>query len=133
MSRSIDMAKEFTFHGKSVEELKGMNLDEFSILLKSRQRRSLKRGLTDEEKNLLEKIRKKPGKFHRTTSREMIILPEMLGEKIGVHNGKEFVPLEITPPMIGHRLGEFAPTRKQVKHSAPGFGATRSSKFVPLK
>lgn len=127
------MAKQYTFHGKSIEELKEMSLEDFSHLLKSRQRRALKRGLTDKQKKLLEKIRKSPKKFHRTRSREMIILPEMVGIKIGVHNGKDYVTLEVRPEMIGHRLGEFAMTRKSIKHSSPGFGATRSSKFVPLK
>lgn len=126
------MAK-FTFRGKSFEEIKEMDLGEFSLLLKSRQRRTLKHGLTEKQKKLIEKIRKNPGKFHRTRCREMIILPEMVGVKIGVHNGKEYTPLEIKPEMIGHRLGEFVMTRRPVKHSAPGFGATRSSKFVPLK
>ncbi len=126
------MAK-FMFRGKSFEEIKNMTLEEFSTLLKSRQRRALKRGLTEKQKKLLENIRRDPKKFHRTRCREMIILPEMVGVKIGVHNGKEYVPLEIKPEMLGHRLGEFVPTRKPVKHSAPGFGATRSSKFVPLK
>lgn len=126
------MAK-FTFHGKSLEEIKDMNLEEFSLLLKSRQRRALKRGLTEKQKKLLEKIRKDPKKFHRTRCREMLILPEMVGIKIGIHNGKDYVTLEVKPEMLGYRLGEFAMTRKGVKHSAPGFGATRSSKFVPLK
>lgn len=126
------MAK-FSFHGKSLEELRQMNLEEFSKLLKSRQRRSLRRGLPEKQKKLLEKIRKDPKKFHRTRSREMLILPEMAGVKLGVYNGKEYVPVEVKPEMIGHRLGEFVPTRKPVKHSSPGFGATRSSKFVPLK
>ncbi|HDD46077.1 MAG TPA: 30S ribosomal protein S19 [Candidatus Aenigmarchaeota archaeon] len=126
------MAK-FVFYGKTIEEVKKMSLEEFSSLLTSRERRSLKRGLTEREEKLLEKIRKHPDKFHRTHERQMVILPEMIGAKIGVHNGKEYVPLEIKPEMLGHRLGEFVPTRKQVKHSAPGFGATRSSKFIPLK
>ena len=126
------MAK-FTFHGKSLEEIKSMNLEEFSLLLKSRQRRALKRGLTEKQKKLLEKIRKDPKKFHRTRCREMLILPEMVGIKIGVHNGKDYVTLEVKPEMLGYRLGEFVMTRKGVKHSSPGFGATRSSKFVPLK
>jgi small subunit ribosomal protein S19 len=126
------MAK-FEFRGKSFEEIKDLNLEEFSKMLKSRQRRSLKRGLNDRQKKLLEKIRKNPKKFHRTRSREMLILPEMVGVKIGVYNGKEYVTFDIKPEMLGHRLGEFALTRKQVKHSSPGFGATRSSKFVPLK
>jgi small subunit ribosomal protein S19 len=123
----------FAFRNRSLEELKGMSIEEFAKLLKSRQRRTLKRGLTDNQKKLLEKIENDPKKFHRTRCREMIILPVMVGVKIGVHNGKEYAPVEIRPEMLGHRLGEFVMTRRQVKHSAPGFGATRSSKFVPLK
>jgi len=126
------MAK-FEFRGKSIEEIRELNLEDFSMMLKSRQRRSLKRGMTDKQKKLLEKIRKNPKKFHRTMCREMVILPEMVGVRIGVHSGKEYVALDIKPEMLGHRLGEFVMTRKVVKHSAPGFGATRSSKFVPLK
>jgi len=126
------MAK-FEFRGKSIEEIKNMTLEEFSLMIPSRQRRSLKRGLPERQKKLLEKIRKDPKKYHRTHSREMVILPEMVGVKIGVYNGKEYLALEIKPEMLGHRLGEFVLTRKNVKHSAPGFGATRSSKFVPLK
>ena len=122
------------YKGKTLEELLKMDISEFAKLLPARQRRSLKRGLTERQKKLLEKIRKYKGKkVIRTHDRDMIILPEMVGAKIGVHNGKEFVVIEIKPEMIGHRLGEFAPTRKRVQHSAPGFGATRSSKFVPIK
>lgn len=123
----------FSFRNRSLEDLKGMSTEEFAQLLKSRQRRALKRGMTDIQKKLLEKVKKDPKKFHRTRCREMIILPEMVGSKIGVHSGKEYVPVEIKPEMLGHRLGEFVLTRRGVKHSAPGFGATRSSKFVPLK
>jgi len=126
------MAK-FEFRGKTLEEIKSMSVEEFSKIIPSRDRRALKRGFTEKEKKLLEKIKKNPGKFHRTMSREMVIVPQMLGIKIGVHNGKEYATVEIRPEMLGHRLGEFAMTRKPVKHSAPGFGATRSSKFVPLK
>ncbi len=126
------MAK-FVFRGRNLEELKSMNLEEFSLLLKSRYRRSLKRGLTEQEKKLLERIRKNPGKFHKTHCRDMVIMPEIVGTKIGVYNGKDYVPIEIKNEMIGHRIGEFVMTRKRVKHSSPGFGATRSSKFVPLK
>ncbi len=129
------MAKKFTFRGKSIEELEQMNLEEFSGLLKSRQRRALKRGLTTVEKKLLEKIRKFKGKdkLMRTHARDMVIVPEMVGVKMGIHNGKEFVMVIIDGSMLGHRLGEFAMTRAKVKHSSPGLGATRSSKFVPLK
>jgi small subunit ribosomal protein S19 len=126
------MAK-FTYKGKSAEELEKLSIEDFSRLLTSRARRSLKRGLTATQKKLLEDIRKGPQKFHKTHNREMVIIPEMLGAKLGVYNGKEFVSIEIRDYMLGHRLGEYALSRKQVKHSAPGFGATKSSKFVPLK
>ena len=121
----------FRFYGKTLEELKNMNMDEFSELLPSRIRRSLKRGLTDPQKRLLIKLRKKDSV--KTHVRDMIILPEMIGKRISVYNGKEFVDVEIKPEMLGHYLGEFAMTRGRVQHSAPGLGATRSSKYVPLK
>jgi len=127
------MAKVFTFKGKTLEELKQLNLEQFMNLVTSRERRTLSRGLTERQKKLLENLRKYPDKFHRTHERDMIVLPEMVGKKIGVHNGKEFVPLTIADYMIGHRLGEFALTRQRVKHSAPGVGATRASKHIPLK
>jgi small subunit ribosomal protein S19 len=89
---------------------------------------------------LLEKIReakevlRKGGSVKvKTHVRDMIILPEMVGLTIFVHNGKEFVPVEIKPEMIGHYLGEFAITNKPVKHGTPGIGASRSSMYVPLK
>lgn len=126
------MAK-FAFRGKNIEDLKKMSLEEFSMLLPSRERRTLKRGFTVPQRKLLEKLRKNPKKFHRTKSRDMIIIPEMVGLKIGVHSGKEYVTLDILPEHVGHRFGEFVLTRKTVKHSSPGFGATKSSKFVPLK
>jgi len=126
------MAK-FMYKGKSLEEIKAMSLEEFRDIAPARLRRSLKRGWNEKQKKLLENVRRDPKKFHKTHCRDMVIIPELIGVKFGVYNGKEYVPVEIRPEMIGHRLGEFALTRKQVKHSAPGFGATRSSKFVPLK
>ncbi|MFH0832683.1 MAG: 30S ribosomal protein S19 [Candidatus Aenigmatarchaeota archaeon] len=129
------MAKKITFRGKSVEEIEKMSIEEFSAMLNARQRRSLKRGFTRQEKKLLDNVRRFKGKdkLIRTQSRDMIIIPEMLGTKIGVYNGKEFVPVDIDASKLGHYLGEFAQTRGRVKHSAPGLGATRSSKFVPMK
>jgi small subunit ribosomal protein S19 len=126
------MAK-FEMRGKDLEEIKGMSLEEFRNIIRARERRVLKRGLTEDQKKLLKKIKRDPKKFHRAKCRDMVIIPEMLGIRIGVYNGKEYRILEIKPEMLGHRLGEFALTRKHVKHSAPGFGATKSSKFVPLK
>lgn len=129
------MAKKFLYRGKSIEELQEMSLEELSKLLTARERRALKRGFTKTEKKLIESIRqnKSKDKLIRTHARDMIVLPEMVGAKIGLHNGKEFAMVVIDAAMVGHRLGEFALTRQRVKHSAPGLGATRSSKFVPLK
>jgi small subunit ribosomal protein S19 len=132
--------KEFSYRGHSLQSLEGMSMDEFINLLPSRQRRSLQRGLTPEQRILLEKLRvakeqQKQGKEVnlKTHVRDLIILPEMVGAKIAVHNGKEFVAMEIKPDMIGHYLGEFAITNKPVRHGTPGIGASRSSMYVPLK
>jgi len=125
--------KAFMYRGKSLEELQKMSLEELLPLFPARVRRKLRRGLTEEEKKLLEKLRKDPGRVVRTHRREMVILPEMVGRKIAVHSGKEFKTVEIQPEMIGHYLGEFAPTRVFIKHAGPGVGATRSSKYIPLK
>ncbi|MBI5061707.1 MAG: 30S ribosomal protein S19 [Candidatus Aenigmarchaeota archaeon] len=129
------MAKKFTYKGKNFEDIQAMKMEEFMTLINSRARRTLKRGLTDKQKKLLERVRKFKGqdKLIRARCRDMIILPEMMGAKIGIYNGQEYKPVIITHEMVGHYLGEFSQTRKRVQHSAPGFGATRSSKFVPLK
>ena len=134
------MPKEFMYRGYTLSSLQAMSMDEFINLLPARQRRSLQRGLTPEQRILLEKMReaqetREKGKdvTVKTHVRDMIILPEMVGVKILVHNGKEFHPVEIKPEMIGHYLGEFAVTNKPVRHGTPGIGASRSSMYVPLK
>ena len=136
------MPREFTYRGYTLEQLREMSMDQFIRLLPSRQRRSLQRGLNHVQLRLLEKVREhiemlkrgeKPKKPIKTHARDMVILPEMIGLTIHVYNGKEFVPVEIKPEMIGHRLGEFAMTNKPVKHGRAGVGATRSSMYVPLK
>ena len=124
--------KEYTFRGKTLNELKNISINEFAELLPARQRRSLKRGFTDQQKILLKRIKNKE-KNIESHCRDMIILPEMVGMMIKVHRGKEFVPVTIIEEMIGHCLGEFALTRKKVQHSAPGIGATRSSASLSVK
>lgn len=124
--------KEFVFRGKTLEELKKISVNELAQLLASRQRRTLKRGFTEQQKILLKKIRSNT-KNIETHCRDMVILPEMVGMIIKVHHGKEFIPVMIEPEMIGHCLGEFALTRKKVAHSAPGIGATRSSASLSVK
>ncbi|KXB08490.1 30S ribosomal protein S19 [candidate division MSBL1 archaeon SCGC-AAA382M17] len=116
-----------------------MSLEDFSELLQARERRFIQRGLPPRQRKLLNRVRKVRKKenpeeeFLRTHCRDMIILPEMVGLRFGVYNGEDFSTVEVKPRMIGHRLGEFAITRKKVKHSTPGIGATRSSLYVPLK
>ncbi len=143
--KDIDLVKErdrlkFHYRGHTLEELKKMNMDEFVSLLPARARRSLRRGLPPRQKKLLERLRrsyraKKRGKdiLTRTHVRDMIIFPEMVGLQIGVYNGKSYEIVDVKPEMIGHYLGEFSLTRRHVQHGSPGIGATRSSKYVPLK
>jgi small subunit ribosomal protein S19 len=136
------MAKEFVFRGKTLEELMHMPLAEFAKLIKSRPRRALLRGYRDPmRKKLMERVKKArelvdAGKKQpkiRTHCRDVVIVPQMVGLTIEVYNGKEFVPLQIKPEMLGHRLGEFVFTRKRVQHSGMGVGATRSTKHVGRK
>ncbi len=123
--------EEFTFRGKEMDEIQNMNLNQFADLCNAEARRKIKRGLRHIEKELLEDVRE--SNHARTHARSMVVTPEMVGATIEVYNGKDFVPVEIEEEMLGHRLGEFAKTRREVEHSAPGLGATRSSQHVPLK
>src|SRR3954468_18765878 len=76
--------------------------------------RSLKKG-PFVEGSLLEKIegmnRAGDKKVIKTWSRRSTVVPEMLGHTLAVHNGRKFVPVYVTENMVGHKLGEFAPTR----------------------
>ena len=134
------MPKVFTYRGYTFEELQGLSMDEFILLLPSRHRRSLQRGLKMNQRILLEKMRtakaaldKGQNVIVRTHARDMVILPEMVGVTIQLHNGNEFASIEIQPQMIGHYIGEYTVTNKPVKHGQPGIGASRSSMYVPLK
>jgi len=129
---AVRRKKEFTFRGYTMDQLSKMTLVEFSELLNSRTRRSIIRGLTDPQQKFLEHLRRTDGVV-KTHCRDMIVLPEMVGRTIRIYNGKEFQQVSILPEMLGHFLGEFALTRGAVKHTGPGVGATRSSKFMPLK
>jgi small subunit ribosomal protein S19 len=123
--------EEFLYRGRKISDLAKLSIEELAGLFPARQRRTIKRGLSKDHKKLLADIRKKDS--IRTHIRDMIVLPEMVGKKIEVHNGKAFENVEIMPEMVGHYLGEFALTRGRVQHGAAGVGATRSSKYVPLK
>ncbi|MEM3087122.1 MAG: 30S ribosomal protein S19 [Halobacteria archaeon] len=139
---------EFSYRGYTLEQLQSMDLEALAEVLPSRVRRKLGRGLSPEERKFVEKVQghgatgpasPSPGASRgdapllKTHLRRMVVLPAMVGKEIQVHNGKTFDKIAIVPEMIGHYLGELALTRKRVKHGAAGIGATRSSKFIPLK
>lgn len=146
--------RRFRYRGKTLEELLNMPMDQLLQLLPARARRSLLResdskvqmkrlemGIRDSPRmKLLKKVMKArelkaKGKnaVIKTHVRDMVILPVMVGLTIAVYNGKEFIPVRITPEMIGHYLGEFAPSTKKVEHGEPGLKATRSTLFVAMK
>lgn len=157
MTTSIEIPHEwrrFRYRGKTLEELLNMPMDQLLQLLPARARRSLLResnsnvqmrrqemGIKESPRmKLLKKIMRArellaQGKnvVIKTHVRDMIVLPVMVGLTIAVYNGKEFVPVKITPEMIGHYLGEFAPTTKKVEHGEPGLKATRSTLFIAMK
>jgi len=129
---------EFTYRGHTLDELQSMSLDEVAELLPARQRRTITRGLSVEHEKLLEKARgageeETANDPIRTHLRDTPIIPEFVGLTFSVYNGQEFQRVEVEPEMIGHYLGEFQLTRTSVEHGQAGIGATRSSKFVPLK
>jgi len=121
--------KQFTFRGKTLEELKKMDVREFAKLLKSRRRRSVLRQFQKIEE-FINRARKKisKNKAIRTHLRNIIIVPQMIGMRISIHNGKEFIPVEVIGEMLGHVFGEFALTRSKVKHGTAGIGATKGTK-----
>jgi len=129
------MPKEFLYRGYTVDELRAMSMDEFIKLLPSRMRRSLRRGLSNRQRGVIEKLRSSPpeGKPIKTHARDLIILPEMVGRTMLVYNGMEFLEVRINVKMVGHYLGEFVITNKPVRHGRPGIGSSRSSMYIPLK
>ena len=125
--------KEFTYRGLTIEKLKELSFEDFMTMVPSRQRRTFRRGLSQQQAKLITDSNNKPEKVLRTHRREMIIVPQFVGRTFALHNGREFVSIEIMPEMIGLYFGELAPTRTSPTHTGPGVGATKSSKFMPLK
>jgi small subunit ribosomal protein S19 len=129
---------EFTYRGYTLDELSEMDIDEVAELLPARARRTIDRGLSVEHEKLLEQAREAGEEETandpiRTHLRDTPILPEFVGLTFAVYTGQSFERVEVEPEMIGHYLGEFQLTRTSVEHGQAGIGATRSSKFVPLK
>ncbi len=98
--------------------------------------RSLKKGIYIDEK-LLKKVTaaifSKDRKPIKTWSRRSTIVPEMVGINFEVHNGKSFIPVFITEAMVGHKLGEFSPTRVFRGHSKKGFSKPVKEGSKPAK
>jgi small subunit ribosomal protein S19 len=72
------------------------------------------------QKAILDMNAKNERKVRKTWSRRSTVIPDMVGHTIAVHNGKKFIPVYVTENMVGHKLGEFAPTRTFKGHSAGG-------------
>jgi len=126
------MEEDFRFKGKTIDDLQKIQLGEFSKLVNSRARRTLKR---DGSSQLYQRIEKnlKASKKIRTHRRDIIVTPKMVGKKLYIYSGKEFTEVEILPDMLGHYLGEFVFTRKRVKHGKAGIGATKSSNAISAR
>jgi small subunit ribosomal protein S19 len=126
------MAKIFTWQGRTEEEIKELDLSTFMELIPARSRRSLKRGFTEQQKKLLKRLETGEDNV-KTHCRNLVIMPLMVGKTLRIHNGKSFETITITAEMLGHVLGEFSLTRKLIKHSSAGVGATRSSKAISAR
>ncbi len=126
--------KQFTFKGKTIEELKALDVREFAKYLKSRQKRAVLRQFQTVE-TFVHRSKKKmeKNKQIKTHNRALVIVPQMVGMKISIHSGHSFVPIEIIKEMLGHRLGEFVPTRMKIKHGTAGIGSTKGSKSQAKK
>lgn len=126
--------KQFKFKGKSIEELQTLDVREFAKFLNSRSRRTVLRQFQEVEKFInraKEKLSKK--KMIKTHDRYLVITPEMVGMRIHIYNGQNFVPVDVVGEMLGHKFGEFAPTRNRVKHSKGGVGATKGTRAKSKK
>ncbi len=143
------MVKIEKYRGATKKDLENMSNDDALPMLTSRSRRALKRAM--EGKNIdMKKLMKKVTAFKtkmagipqkegampkaiKTRVRAAVVLPNWVGLTFGIYNGKEYKNILMTPDKIGYRLGDFLHTTTRVLHSGPGIGATRGSKFIPLK
>jgi small subunit ribosomal protein S19 len=126
--------KQFTFKGKTVDELKTLEVREFANYVKSRKKRTILRQFSEIEKFItLAKKKISKNKKIRVHNRDLIVVPEMVGMKVQIYNGKEFVPIDIVGEMLGHKFGEFALTRARIQHGKAGVGSTKGSKHKSKK
>ena len=126
--------KEFTYRGMPLEELKKLDIREFAKYLTSRQRRNVMRQFQKIEDFVNRaKIKESKGKKIRTHQRDLIIVPQLVGMNIQVYNGQNFLPVLVIAEMLGHKFGEFSPSRGKVNHGSAGVGATKGSKAKSKK
>jgi small subunit ribosomal protein S19 len=125
------------YRGKEKDEVAALSASDALAHLTSRARRTLKRAASNKSvkvKKLLKKVAASDAaKVIRTHVREAVIIPEWMGRTFAVYNGKEWKNVHISIDKLGYRLGDFSHTTGRVLHSGPGVGATRGSKFIPLK
>ena len=133
--------KKFSYRGVELNNLLDMNMEELHNMFNSRHRRSFRRGVSRRHNTVIAKMNKakkecqeleKP-KAVLTHCRNLTVLPSMVGNIVGIYNGKMFCGIEIKPEMIGTYLGEYAMTYKPTRHGRAGLGATHSSRYIPLK
>lgn len=129
--------RKFTFRGVDEDKLAVMPIVDVVKLFNARKRRRFSRGIKDSARTLIAKlVRNRKATAYgekpvpvKTHLRDCIIVPEMVGSICSVYRGNGYMPVEIKPQMVGHYLGEFAITYKQVSHGKGG----SDSKFVPGK
>ncbi|MEA3414287.1 MAG: ribosomal protein S19 family protein [Nanoarchaeota archaeon] len=112
--------KELKYRGKTEQELKQLDVREFAKLLGARQKRTVLRNFQEHE-NFVKLAKKKieqGKKSIRTHRRDLVVVPGLLGMKISVYAGRDFLPFEVTIETLGHKFGEFSPTRQRVKHTS---------------
>jgi len=132
------MVRKDAWKGVDEDNINNVSMEDFLKKTTSRNRRTLNRMKKNPRlRKFMEKVSKirkeNPKKMIKTQIRDAIIIPEWVGLTFGIHNGKDYRKVEISTMMVGKRLGDFAHSTGRVLHSGPGVGATRGSKFVPLK
>jgi len=138
---SKQVFKKFSYRGLNITELLTKDDKQLAQLFRSRQRRKINRVMPPKYERLLNRLWKvkancpqgeKP-KAIKTHLRNAVVTPKMVQSIVNVYTGKVFASVEIKPSMIGYYLGEFAASKKRISHGKAGVGATKSSKFVPIK
>ena len=130
----VEQKRQFTYRGKTIEELKALDVREFAKYLTSSSRRAVLKQFHEIEKFVNDsKEKMSKNKLIKTHQRDLVVVPGMVDMKIGVYGGRNFVSTLIIGEMLGHKLGEFAPTRGRIKHSSAGVGATKGTRAKSKK